>query len=216
MVSMSLSNASRKMIATIEVAQCMSRQDKDDCLIAFGTGPGGKRAEFTLSGMSIGEHCWGSKSVSSASLQLVADRYSVDVMVGFKREEVTGAAAAENLAIAERLCEKIARRALSEAMAVDLDDQGKPTSTANLTGLEADKRGYVPLATWASSHYVTISYDESTATASFAYRGKQVKLPLASHKAVVNGTQKDLDGKFILARGTKWFVPAIELEDAIG
>jgi hypothetical protein len=82
--------------------------------------------------------------------------------------------------------------------------------------MEANKVGYVTLASWAKTHQVSVSYDSATATASFSYGSKSIRLPLASNKAVVNGREVDLEGKFILARGNLWFVPGEELSRALG
>lgn len=100
-------------------------------------------------------------------------------------------------------------------MALDLDDNAQPTATAYLTGCETNKNGFAVLSSWAQTKGVTVSYDAPTGSASFTYHNKSVKLYLASSKAVVNGREIDLSGKFVMARGSRWFVPKEELEEAI-
>lgn len=99
---------------------------------------------------------------------------------------------------------------------MDLNDDGTAGATSNLTGLEVDKRGMAQLATWAQNRGISVTYDSASETATFAYHGKQVKLPLASNCAIVDGRTVTLGGKFTMARGGRWFVPGAELAAAVG
>jgi hypothetical protein len=112
--------------------------------------------------------------------------------------------------------ERLGRRILGEAMALDLNDDGSERETSHLTGAEVDKRGMVPLTAWAQNRGITVTYNDTLETASFSYHGKRVRLPLGSNKAVVNEVEVALGGKFIIARGSRWFVPGSELTAAIG
>jgi hypothetical protein len=144
----------------------------------------------------------------------LADRYRlrVDVYVLRGKEPLTDPVRDQ---YAKTLCERIARVVLADAMAIDLADDGRELGTSRMTGNEAPKDGYVTLESWAAAASVPVSFDAKTASATFTVNNKAVRLLLASDKAIVAGQQIGLGGKFILARGARWFVPDRELTAAV-
>ncbi len=176
-------------------------------------GAAGSAIQGSPSGVSLGEHCYRTDQGLGTRVRVVVDRYRAGIHMPFSRvgsaELVT-----ERRRFARAFCERIARVLLADAMALDLDDEGRAQATATLTGCETNKQGFTTLARWALERSVTVSYDENTASASFSRNGKSVKLYLASDRAVVNGQEFPLGGKFVMARGSRWFVPAQELDAA--
>lgn len=188
--------------------------------------------EKQLKGPNIGDHSFGHQPAPRAispdtedTWFVTCDRYTLEVTV------VDMLAVDSNLKIrtdrpaeevdrqfkaTHALCEKLARRVLGEALAMDINDDGSPRATAHLTGIESDKTGIVPLDDWAKANHVTVTYDDSIEVASFIFHNKAVQLPLAAKRIVVNGNEVELGGKFIMAKGKRWFVPSAELTKAIG
>ncbi|HVT11858.1 MAG TPA: hypothetical protein VHE55_06300 [Fimbriimonadaceae bacterium] len=205
--------ANRKTGISVELncAPCDSRAALDFQIKFLNRS--GKWPEGTLFGLSLGQHCFAYSGLPSIE-NVKCDRYSVEVRVHAPAQvkpDDRGRIQLETMT----LCEKLARRILGEAMAMDVNDDGTLRPTSHLTGMETDKRGLESLAKWASDHKVKVAYDNSREIASFTYHSRQVKLPLASDKAVVNGKEVDLGGKFVIARGSLWLVPSSELDDAL-
>jgi hypothetical protein len=183
----------------------------------YGKGAGsasGYRPAGSLSGLSLGQNSFHGGTEGCYDLWVVCDRYDLMVVVTANKKG-TPSEVALRRAFGKTLCERLARQIIADAMALDLDDNAKPTATAHLTGLETNKEGYSTLDAWSKSRGVTVAIDASTASATFSRQGKSVRLLLATDKAIVNGKEVGLVGKFILARGSKWFVPSAELEAAI-
>ncbi len=215
-VDLTLRNEAKNSSMGIELNQHNRSETKQGTRDGFGNGAAGPIIESTLSGFSLGESAFAFKEQRVCMLRVIADRYSLEVKVGFRANSHSASQHEINATFSSRVCEKAARTLLSEAMARDLDDNGRPLGTAYLTGLEASKAGYLPLSQWAQRRSIAVTYDDSIAAALFTFGGKDVKLLLASNKAIVNGREVALGGKFILARGSRWFVPDSELADAIG
>ncbi|HTQ09658.1 MAG TPA: hypothetical protein VMI31_06265 [Fimbriimonadaceae bacterium] len=179
--------------------------------------------ERSLSGMPVGEHCYAVGSDLTEIEQghfvldreyAVCDRFRVEVEVqGHPQGTPAEILATQNLVA--QWCERLTREILANAVALDLNDDGMAKAPAAVTGLETNKEGYVPLTKWAHDHGITVTYDEAAASASFVFRRKPVELILASDRAVVGGRLVNLEGKFVLARGSRWLVPDLELTRAV-
>ncbi len=190
------------------------RNSRENKLRVWRMGPGGSPPEGSLSGRSLGEYCYHINTELTKKVHVLGDRYDIEVTVPFKRDANEEVMRERDLA-ASRICESITRYILAEAMTIDLDDNGRELPSSRLTGLETPKTGFIPLTGWAAREHVQIAYDAATSSASFTKNSKTVKLYLASSKAVVNGEEVSLGGKFIMARGNRWFVPDSELLAAI-
>lgn len=205
---------------SVEAGQCNSAGVRDQTVKAWGRGNGQEFAERTISGLPLGDHNFviDTDAPETGTVlyrdYVVCDRYRIMVEAEMHRGGTPDQMTARRSAV-PLWCERVARLILGDAMAMDLNDDGTPRATQHLTGVEADKSGYTTLANWARVHAAAVTYDEVTAIASFSFGGKTVRLPLASSKAIVNGREVALGGKFILARGNLWLVPDRELSEAI-
>jgi hypothetical protein len=209
------------LVLTLHGSQGDTEANKAATVESWRQSQAGRAPERTISGLSLGDHgvVTGGDFFETEGFVLfrehvVADRYVLVVEVQMKRKG-TPAQLEERRRQVPIWCERAARVILADAMAMDLNDDATPRATQHLTGIEADKTGYTIFSKWAQEHKVAIKYDETTASASFTYKSKQVRLLLASKMAIVNGREVELGGKFVLARGSLWFVPGKELTDAI-
>jgi hypothetical protein len=194
----------------------LPRGMKEGRLEGWGLDSATTPPEGSLSGLPLGERCshdWGDQKYGGFVRSLV-DRYDLTVFVSVPmgKEPLTDPVRDQ---YAKTLCERIARVVLADAMAIDLADDGRELGTSRMTGNEAPKDGYVTLESWAAASGVPVSFDAKTASASFTVNYKAVRLLLASDKAIVDGQQIGLGGKFILARGARWFIPDRELTAAV-
>ncbi len=206
-------NENRGLAVTIDGGQ-ITRPSKESALQRWGVDSAVTPPEGSLSGLSLGEKCAYIRSNLGVDVKTLTDRYNLRVRVTTPRGEESLTDPTRKL-YAETLCERIARVVLADAMAIDLADDGRELGTSRMTGNEAPKDGYVTLESWAAASSVAVAFDAKTASATFTVNNKAVKLLLASDKAIVAGQQVELGGKFILARGTRWFVPDRELTAAV-
>lgn len=196
----------------------LTRPTKEHLLEIWGFDSAETPPEGSLSNLPLGERCshsWNNHAQNLGGfVRVIVDRYQLRVMVGVPsgKERLTDPVKDQ---YAKALCERIARVVLADAMATDLDDDGRELGTSRMTGNEAPKDGYVTLATWAARSSTTVTYHAKTASATFSVNGKAVKLLLASNQAIVDGHETTLGGKYVLARGDRWFVPDKELTYAL-
>lgn len=168
----------------------------------------------SITGLPIGEKCSHSWDKYGGFVRVLSDRYQIRILVSVPRgsDPITTPNREE---YAKSLCERLTRVILADAMAIDLADDGRELGTSHITGAETPKDGFVTLDAWATRAHTTVTYDAKTASATFTFGGKSVKLLLAADKAIVDGHEVSLGGKFVMARGARWFVPDVELTAAV-
>ncbi len=204
----------RRIDLRFNASQIPTTDAKVRLLREVGSGSGGRTPEGSLTGVRLGEECRHEVLDRLWSLNVVADRFHLQGSGTISIAVPQGVNAEARREFTRAICERLVRGLLADAMALDLDDEGRAQATATLTGCETNKQGFTTLARWAQERSVTVSYDENTASASFSRNGKSVKLYLSSDRAVVNGQEFPLGGKFVMARGSRWFVPKAELDAA--
>jgi hypothetical protein len=172
----------------------------------------------SLSPFRLGETSFAWNGSLGADIDAFAGSYYVDVKVAGSRLEQEAAEPEKTRLHSANVAEaqKMARYVLANAMGLGIDDEGRPTtSRPTVPGIDEDCTGYVALDAWAAAKGVAVAYDDTLALAKFTWRKRPVVLPLAADKVRVDGHDVEI-GRFVIARGKKWFVPERQLNEALG
>jgi hypothetical protein len=189
---------------------------KAQAIQGIGNGAAGARPRASLSIFKLGESSFATDGLD-VLIDAFAGSYGIRVQSGRNPLESQSAEPEKTRLHAANVAEaqKVARYLLANAMGLGIDDEGRPSSRPSVPGIDEDCSGYVALAAWAAANGVAVTYDDTLALAKFTWRQRPVVLPLATDNVQVDGRDVEL-GRFVIARGKKWFVPERQLNEALG